>query len=223
MRKKSLLLGAIIVLVIVAIGYTDLILRPGYLIKTMVKAPLFLFVPIVYSLYDKKFRPFGLVASNMRGVKFALALGVGIYAVMLAFYLIIRRYIDVDTMMVASLENNLGVNEDNFFQIALYVCIVNSFLEEWFFRGFVFTQFRAVSRRCAYVVSSLSFAVYHLAIIESMFSVGLVMLLFVGLFVGGTIFNYLNEKNDNIYASWFCHMFANFAMNTVGYLVFFVY
>ena len=41
-----------------------------------------------------------------------------------------------------------------------------------------------------------------------------------GLIVGGCIFNYLNEKNDNIYPSWFVHMFANFAINTVGFILF---
>ena len=38
--------------------------------------------------------------------------------------------------------------------------------------------------------------------------------------VGGCIFNYLNEMNGNIYPSWFVHMFANFGINTVGFILF---
>ena len=41
-----------------------------------------------------------------------------------------------------------------------------------------------------------------------------------GLIAGGCIFDYLNEKNGNIYSSWFVHMFANFAINTVGMILF---
>ena len=32
--------------------------------------------------------------------------------------------------------------------------------------------------------------------------------------------DYLNELNNNIYSSWFVHMFANFAINTVGFILF---
>ena len=31
---------------------------------------------------------------------------------------------------------------------------------------------------------------------------------------------YLNEVNDNIYSSWFVHMFCNFAINTIGFILF---
>jgi hypothetical protein len=34
------------------------------------------------------------------------------------------------------------------------------------------------------------------------------------------IFNILNEKSENIYASWLSHMFANFAINTIGFILF---
>lgn len=40
------------------------------------------------------------------------------------------------------------------------------------------------------------------------------------LFLGGLIFNYLNEKCKNIYPSWLVHMCANFATNTIGFILF---
>ena len=53
-----------------------------------------------------------------------------------------------------------------------------------------------------------------------MFEPVLLLLVMIGLIAGGLIFNYLNEKNENIYSSWFTHMFANFAMHTVGFILF---
>ncbi len=41
----------------------------------------------------------------------------------------------------------------------------------------------------------------------------------LGLFVGGLLFNWLNAKQKNIYTSWLTHMFANFAINTIGFLL----
>ncbi len=222
MRKKLLILSVMIIFVISLIAYTDLIIRPGYLIKTFVKAPLFFFIPVVYGVLFKEFKPFNLLKANFRGIKLGIILGVGIYILMVGFYFAVSNFMDINTTIKASLENNLGINKENFFAIALYVCLLNSFLEEWFFRGFIFNEFKIISRKSAYFLSSLAFTVYHIAIMDGMFNVFILLLAFLGLFVGGTIFNYLNEKNNNIYASWFCHMFANFAMNTIGYIIYFI-
>jgi hypothetical protein len=52
------------------------------------------------------------------------------------------------------------------------------------------------------------------------FSIWIYILSMAGLFIGGCIFNYLNEKCESIYPSWIVHMFANFAINTVGFILF---
>lgn len=51
------------------------------------------------------------------------------------------------------------------------------------------------------------------------FNVLLLGIVLVALFVGGLIFNYFNEKENNIYVSWLIHMFANFAINTIGFIL----
>ena len=220
MVKKNIIMGIVIAFCIAIIAYTDMVIKPGYVIKTMVKAPIFFLVPIVYSKLYKSFKPFEILTSNTKGLKSSLILGLCIYAVVVLTYLLADSMMDLSSIKT-SLENNLGINKSNFLAIGLYVSICNSFLEEWFFRGFVFGEFRKSSRGLAYLISSLSFSIYHIAIMDGMFNFGMLFLVLVGLFIGGTIFNYLNEKNNNIYASWFCHSFANFAMNTVGFLIFF--
>ena len=42
-------------------------------------------------------------------------------------------------------------------------------------------------------------------------------LVLAALFVGGLIFNRLNEKQETVYTSWLTHMFANFAINIIGF------
>ena len=51
------------------------------------------------------------------------------------------------------------------------------------------------------------------------FSPVLFLLALTGLAAGGMIFNFLNEKAETIYCSWLVHMFANFAINTIGFLL----
>ncbi len=220
MKKQSLILILVLILCISVIAYTDMIIRPGYVIKTAVKAPIFLLVPLLYSAMLKTESPVKTLKSGTSGLKQGLILGVAIYTLIVGFYLIINSLTDLSAIKT-SLESNLGINRGNFIAIGLYVSICNSFLEEWFFRGFVFMQAKSRSRTFAYILSSLSFSIYHIAIMDGMFSLPLTALVLVALFVGGTIFNYLNEKNRNIYCSWFCHSFANAAMNTVGFMIFF--
>ena len=47
-----------------------------------------------------------------------------------------------------------------------------------------------------------------------------VVLILSGLIAGGLIFNALNDRFGNIYPSWFVHMAANFAINTIGFILF---
>ena len=75
-------------------------------------------------------------------------------------------------------------------------------------------------RKLAYLFSAIMFALYHVAMMIDWFSIGLYFLIIMGLMLGGLIFNYLNEKNETIYVSWITHMFANFAINTVGFILF---
>lgn len=217
--KKHLWLIALIVVAIAAISYTDLGIRPGYWTKTMVKAPIFFLVPILYTKIDGDFHPFTLLKWNKSGIKTGFILGIGIYIIVVGFYLLASKLVDLSGIE-ASLDGNLGIDESNFLIIGLYVSVVNSFLEEWFFRGFIFRGVQKSSRKFAYVLSSLAFSIYHIAMMDGMFHIGVLALVLLGLFVGGTIFNYLNEKNNTIYASWFCHSFANFAMNTIGVMIF---
>lgn len=115
----------------------------------------------------------------------------------------------------------MGITAGNFLYVSLYISLVNSFLEEFFFRGYGFiTLKKYTGRKFAYIFSSSIFAVYHVGMLLGMFHIGVLFLLLLGLMIGGCIFNCLNERNDTIYPSWFVHMFANFGINTVGFILF---
>jgi membrane protease YdiL (CAAX protease family) len=150
----------------------------------------------------------------------SLLLGFGVFILILSGYFLMGPLFDF-THVTGALQENMGVNAGNFVLVALYISIVNSLLEEFFFRGFAFfTLKKLVGRRFAYLFSAGAFAVYHIAIMTSWFSIGLFLLLIVSLVMAGLLFNWLNERNGNIYASWMVHMFANLAINTIGFILF---
>lgn len=202
-----------------AMALVDGVLRPGYAVKSVIKIALFLGLPLLLSLRSKELSCLSLFRFPKKGLLTAVALGLGVYAVILGGYFLVRPYFDFSGI-AGNLTQNAGVTKDNFLAVSLYISFVNSMLEEFFFRGFVFTNLKKLNtRHFAYGFSALVFAAYHVAMMLGWFSPALFILVMLGLTAGGMIFNFLNEKQDTIYISWFVHMFANFAINTIGFIL----
>lgn len=201
-------------------AYIDGILKANYFAKSAIKLVLFLALPTLYARVDKGIQIKPLFHPDKQGLGLALPLCVGVYVVILGGYLLLRDVFDFSAI-TGALTGNIGVNRDNFVFVSLYISFVNSLLEEFFFRGFAFlTIKRLTSRTFAYIFSAAAFSIYHVAMMIGWFSPLVFGLVLIGLFAGGLIFNFLNEKSGTIYPSWFVHMFANFAINTVGFILF---
>ena len=116
---------------------------------------------------------------------------------------------------------SVGVHAGNFIYVSLYIAVVNSFLEEFFFRGFSFLCLKAqTGRKFAFLFSAAMFSLYHAAMTIGWFSPLLLCLILLVLFGTGLFLNYVDEKSQTLYNSYFMHMFANFAINTIGFILF---
>ena len=220
--KKNWWIGITLLLFSLAITFVDAVIQPNYFVKIPIKIVFFLVLPLLFFLRNKEdFKNFKtLFVFKKKGLLISLLLGVLVYGVILGGYFLTRDIFDFSNV-ASSLTSGMGINADNFIFVSLYISFMNSFLEEFFFRGYGFiTLKRYSSRKIAYIISSIVFAIYHVGMLVAMFDIIVILLMMVGLVVGGCIFNYLNERNDNIYSSWFVHMFANFAINTVGCILF---
>ena len=176
---------------------------------------------MIYTLCDKNIRiKDNFKIKSKKDFIYSLLLGIGIYFVILSAYFVLKSLINLDNI-IEVLDKNLKINKRNFLFIAIYISFINSLLEEFFFRCFIFLNLKKLKgRKFAYIVSSLAFAIYHVAIMGSWFSPIIFMIAMIGLFFGGIIFNFLNEKSENIYNSWIAHMMANFSINTIGFIMF---
>lgn len=219
-RREVIVITTLIVFCCLVMAIVDGIIRPDYAIKSVIKIVLFLLAPVLYSMYDKNLRLKSVLKFKKKDIKLTVGLAVAVYVVVLAAYFVTKNIFDFSGV-TKSLESNIGVTGDRFIWVALYISFINSFLEEFFFRGFAFLTIRRLTtRRFAYVFSALMFTLYHIAMMGGWFSIWVYIIIMVGLFVGGLIFDYLNERNETIYSSWMVHMFANFAINTVGFILF---
>ena len=220
-KRSNIGLILLITFLIILMYIVDFYIQPGYMVKSIIKIILFLIIPFIYS-YKVHINPvmeFFKIKSLKELIK-AFILGIGIYIFIIAAYFILKGFIDLDNIKTI-LDSSLSVNKYNFIYVSLYISFINSLLEEFFFRGFIFFNLnKTMTLVMSYSISAFAFSIYHVAILANWFNPILFIVSLIGLFIGGLIFNKLNIRNGNIYNSWLVHMFANFAINTVGLIMY---
>ena len=216
-KKKSVIL-AITVVSCIVMAMVETIIEPAYMVKSVIKAVVFLLLPLVIL---KIFRinlsvnSFAMRGKSTIGLFF---LGIFIYLFIIGAYALTGNLFDYSTL-VMSLSEDQRVDSRSFLCVALYISFCNSFLEEFLFRLISFIQLSAyTSRKTAYLFSSVMFALYHVAMIGSSFPWQLLILALIGLAAGGLIFDFIDAKCEKIYPSWVVHMFADFALMTIWYM-----
>lgn len=218
-KKQAAAMMAIVLAGVVAMTVIDLIIQPPYAVKSAAKVVLFTGMPLVYSLLVNKeldLKTLFKVGGGARGIIEAVLFGAAVFGVIVGAYLLIGGLFDF-SQITANMEKSMGITKDNFLFVALYISFVNSFLEEFFFRGFACLKLQQyVSRKAAYAFSSISFSAYHIAMMWEAFEPPLVAFACFGLIIGGCLFNFFNEKYGNLYISWLIHMGANFAINGIA-------
>lgn len=216
-KWKIVSLTVLLVFIMILI---DGVLSIKYQYRALIKFSLFFLIPLilrkkVFSSPIKK-----LFKTDSKNRRKEIALGIIVYIFILISFFVFRNFFDF-SKVTENITKKVGVNKNNFLYASLYISFFNSFIEEVFFRGFAFLKLKEVTKgNFALYFSSLIFSVYHVFIMNNWFNIYLFLLLIFSLFISGIIFGKLNEKSKSIYPSWIVHMFANFSINTVGFILF---
>lgn len=220
-NKRIFIVGSVVFCSLVMSGI-DAFAEINYMPRSVLKIILFLIFPICYFVMhrDEATKIKHLFVPNKKNLIYSFGLGAVVYLVIVTAYFLFRNLIDLSVIQQA-LSVNVGVNADNFLVVALYISFINSFLEEFFFRGYAFVMLKDhVKPSFAYLLSAGAFAFYHVGMTISWFHPVIYVLAMLGLWIGGMLFNALNDHFGTIYSSWLVHMCANFAINTVGFILF---
>lgn len=211
MNKRANSIVLAVVLGCISMALVETVIQPGYVIKSAIKLVLFAGTVLAFRGTPELLCP--------KGLGIAALLGGGIFAAVLGTFFLFRSFIDLDTIAAGLLAKE-NVSRENFLWVALYISIVNSFLEELFFRGLAYiTLRRYAGERFASIFSAAAFSVYHVGILNGWFSWWIYALCLAGLFIGGLIFNAL-DRRGSILPSWIAHAAANLSINTIGLMMF---
>jgi membrane protease YdiL (CAAX protease family) len=204
----------------------DQVLMVSYNAKIIIKVLTFLTFPMIYILMTKD----NVVKDSMKNAlqncrklkikSVSTILGILLFLFLLGVYFLFKDFLDIDAIRL-DFEVKYKITKDSLLYYGLYMSFVNSLMEEFFFRGFIFLNLKKLGyKKTGYITSSLLFAIYHIANFQNWFSPVLYILAIAGLFVGGTIFNFLDDKDNTFFNSWFVHICADLAIVLIGYLIF---
>lgn len=222
MKKKAYII-ILSLIACVMLYLVEQVFAVSYITKTISKLILFTAIPYTYmKLGHKSSTKRALSIRRIEASTFKLGIIFGIisFTVIIMAYFLLREYIDFNGI-VNELQSKSKITSSNFILVGLYITFGNSFLEEFFFRGFIFLNlYNQGFKNLAYIYSSVLFGIYHIAIFKTWFNPLLIGLALLGLISVGVIFNWLDTKTDSFINSWIVHILADSAIIIIGMRMF---
>ncbi len=178
-------------------------------------------LPIVWLLLVDRRRP---SASPPRQGGFAAATGLGVLVgatIWAAWALFIADRIDLGVIRTVVAEAGLDTR-GAFIAGSLWLICVNSVLEEYAFRWFVFTRARALMPAgAAVLVSAAIFAAHHVIVLRAFVPWDITLVGTAGVFVGGAVWSWCYHRYASIWPGALSHAIADVAILSIGWQVVF--
>ena len=213
--KKAGLIIFYSIFTILILYVVEQVLQLPFMIKTIIKLPMFTLLPgwMLTHVYGKKI---GFVWPKKHLHFMVIGMTTVVVSILSGYY-IVESLVDVEVISM-DITNRMQIGTGTMVLAALYTTLVNSLIEEYFFRGFLFLGLRhSGHRRLAYVVSAVLFALYHVTIFLNWFTWPVMLLALLGLVAGGLIFGWFADKTDSLIGSWLIHISADIALIAIGF------
>ena len=156
------------------------------------------------------------------GMTAGVVSGVVIAGAIVAGYLALGDHL-IDPEVVREELGKVGFDSPAFYiPLAVYWCLVNSLLEEYVWRWFVFSQCaRLWSLRPAAAMAGFFFTLHHIVALQVYLDALAVAICATGVWIGGTTWSWIYGRWKNIWAAWVSHVLADIAVFAIGYVLLF--
>jgi len=155
-------------------------------------------------------------------------LGVGVWSGVLVggcifgtWLLLGQHWVDAD--FFKGQINELGIGSiGRYLFLCTYLALVNSLLEEYVWRWFVYRKCETLMGSVpAVLVSGFFFTIHHVFALFVYFDWRVTALASVGVFTGGVIWSWLYQRYRSIWPGYLSHIFADIAIFIIGWLMIF--
>jgi len=149
-------------------------------------------------------------------------LGLAFGAIVVAAHAMVgERWLDPARLRQIADEAGFGTR-GAYLVLAAYLALVNSLLEEYVWRWFVYRQVeRLVRPALAVPISALLFTLHHVLVFAVQLGPQIAVLGSLGVFVGGCIWSWLYARWRSIWPAWVSHMLVDVAGLWIGWVLLF--
>jgi membrane protease YdiL (CAAX protease family) len=168
-------------------------------------------------------RPWSLSPPRQGGFGFALASGVLIGAGVLAtYFLLAAPRIDPEHLRSLAAANRFD-RPFVYIAFAAYFTFINTLLEEYVWRWFVFTRCEVLlPRRSAVIAAAVFFTLHHVLVLKAFFPWSVTTLGAGGVFVGGAVWSWSYLRYRSVWPGYVSHALVDAAILLVGWDLLFV-
>ena len=184
-------------------------------------------LPLAWILWVQKRK---LLLSKPSGQGAWIGMGSGLLVVVilgLAYfgYLKGSSYLAATPLLLREKLTSFGINTPvSYWSFAIFLSLVHSYLEEYYWRWFLFGELRnIIGIPWAIIVSSLGFMAHHIIVInaflppELFWNVTLLFSLCVGL--GGAFWAWLYQKSGSLLGPWLSHLIVDLGIMAIGWYI----
>jgi uncharacterized protein len=154
--------------------------------------------------------PLGALVGLLLVASFVAAMGTGLGGV-----------VEGASGAIGTKAGQLGIL-DHYWAFALFLSLVNSLVEEYYWRWFLFGRLRLVLPRWpAHLVAAAAFAAHHAVVTTQFLPLGWGLAAAAAVALGGLIMSLLYERQGTVAGAWVCHLLVDLGIMGIGYKLLF--
>jgi hypothetical protein len=179
-------------------------------------------LPVVWLKFVDR-EPLSWSPPRLGGFRAGTVLGLLIAAVIFAGYGIALHFGVINSDKIAGRAAQTGLNHlSAYIGGAIWWITVNSLMEEYVWRWFVFQKFEALlGSKAAVIAAALAFTAHHVIVLAAQFNWPIVLLGSLGVFIGGAAWSWLYLRYRSIWPSYLSHAIVDAAIFIIGYWLIF--
>jgi membrane protease YdiL (CAAX protease family) len=178
-------------------------------------------VPVVWTLLVDQ-NQLGWSRPRQGGLVTGAAVGIVLSAFILAGYgLVARRWIDPSHIRQMAEQNGID-SRSTYLAFAAYLVLINSLLEEYVWRWFVFKKTEVLFPNWPAVpIAALFFTIHHVVALRLQLNWTLTLLASAGVLAGGVILSWFYLRYRSIWPGYFSHAILDVVILAIGWRLIF--
>ena len=153
--------------------------------------------------------------------QYGIAMGLAVSAAMFAIYRFFPASVlaELETKLTAKVFQFSITSWPSYLALSVFYAFCHSFLEEYYYRWFIFGQVRHVTKLVpSMVISGLAFMGHHVIVLATFFGMSsLTIFLSLSIAVGGMIWAWQYEKSKSLIGPWISHLLVDAGIFAIGY------